>query len=470
MSDNTSCSGEPTKMTDSLLPLFSPQSIAVIGASDDASKYGHRVLRNILDGGFEGRVYPIHPSAVTVLNLQSHKSIRDIPERVDLAVVVIPAALVLKTVREAVEAGVRSLVIITAGFGETGDAGGRAEAEIRSLCQLAHIPVVGPNCMGVCSFQHGLAATMVALQSAPGHISFISQSGSYGVSMLNYGTWLGAKFNVFVSSGNEAVTRFSDYLNYLGNDSETHVIMGYVESLKDARTFVTVARVVTRRKPVVIMKFGRTARGSLAAASHTGALAGPHSVYSAAFRQSGIVEVTRTRDLLNTAMAFSMQPPLAGCGIGVVGTSGGFAVAVTDYLVEQGLEVPTLAQKVQEEMRHVGNTMPYASLRNPVDLAADMRPSVLLKCAGIMLGQPEINGLIVGLAANPFPPDVNTISEIERIQGQSNKSVLLCYYGRPQNIDVVQRMTTRLPVYGTPEEVAQVMAHLRQYGEYIGRI
>jgi acyl-CoA synthetase (NDP forming) len=456
-------------MKDALGPLFRPETVAVVGASDDADKYGHKVFRNIVDGGFGGRLYPVNPNADTVLGRRCYPSLSAVPERLDIVFIVIPARLVVDAVREALAAHARSLVIITAGFGETGEAGRRAEAEIRERCLRAGVPAVGPNCMGICSFPYRLAGTMEALKSEPGTVSFISQSGTYGITTLNYGVRTGVSFNAFVSSGNEAVTRFSDYLEYLGDDPSTQVIMGYIESLRDGVRFMRVARDVTLRKPVVAMKFGRTEKGSLAASSHTGALAGSHAVYSSAFRQAGVVEVTRTQDLLNVAMAFSMQPPLRGRRIASIGASGGFAVAVTDYLEEHNLEVPSFSEELQQRLRREAGTTPYASVRNPVDLAADLRPAPLLTCARIAIEQDFIDGLIAALPSRPYPPAEETIREIERLHESTGKPVLICYYARPEGVDVVQRMTKRIPVYGNAEAVGEVMSALRQYGDYLSR-
>jgi acetyltransferase len=458
----------PRSLSD-LEPLFRPASVAVVGASDDESKYGHKVLRNIIEGGYEGRIYPVNPRAGTVMGLRSYPSLRDIPHTPDLACIVIPAEQVSSAVKDAIVSGVRSLVIISAGFGETGLDGMERQVEIGTLCTQAGLPAVGPNCMGICSFSHKLCATMQTLRSTPGNVSFISQSGTFGITTLNYGLRMGVAFNTFVSSGNEAVTRFADYLEYLGRDEETKVIMGYVESLRDGKKFQRVATEVTKTKPVVVMKFGRTNKGSMAAASHTGALAGSHRIYASMFRQCGVIEVTRTQDLLNAAMALSMQPPLKGPGIAVVGASGGFAVAVTDYLEEHGLDVPTFSEEVQLRMRNEAGTMPYASVRNPVDLAADLRPPVLLKCADIAIRQECVNGLIVALPTWPFPPADDTIREIERIQRDTGKTVLICYYARPDGIDTIQAMTRLIPVYRSPEDVGQVMSCLWQYGEYLAR-
>ncbi len=429
----------------SLDKLLRPSSVAVVGASDDADKHGHRLLKNLLEGGYPGRVYPVNPKADTVLGLRSFASLGAIPEAVDLAVIIIPASLVLNAVREAIDAKAGALVIITAGFGETGTKGGEAQAEIARLCGEAEIPMVGPNCMGICNFPAKLTAVFNNLESAPGTVSFVSQSGTYGVTTLNYGRKMGIAFNTFVSSGNEAVTQFSDYLEYLGDDPDTHVIMGYIESLRDGERFARIAREVTRKKPVIVMKLGRTRKGSIAAASHTGALTGTHEVYSSVFRQCGVIEVTRTHDLLNVAMALAMQPPMRNNRVAIIGASGGFAVAATDYLEEHGVEVPTFSEELQQHIRREADTRAYASLQNPIDLAADFRSGTLLKCVEIALQQDSIDGAIVALPASPYPPLEQTIRGIERMQAESEKPLLICFYARPEGVDTIRAMTHSYP-------------------------
>lgn len=447
--------------------LFKPQSIAVVGASDDTGKYGNRVMQSILESGYAGPVYPINPNASTVLGHTAYASICDLPEPVELAFIVIPAKAVVAAVRDCVSAGVKGLVIISAGFGEIGDEGLAAEAEIGRLCGEAGIPAVGPNCMGVVCFSSHVVGTMTMdrLKGEPGDTSFISQSGTYGVSTLNQGLTSGVGFSKFVSSGNEAVTKFSDYLEYLGNDPETNVIIGYIESLKDGERFVSVAREVSKKKPVVVMKFGRTAAGTRAAASHTGALAGSHDIYSAAFKQCGVIEVMRTQDLLNVATAFGSQPLPRGRRIAVAGISGGFAVAAADYLADLGLELPVLRLDLQERMRSEVKVPAFAILKNPIDLTAEYRPEFLLRCAEMTIHDPGIDALIIGLWSWPLPPAEESLRTLERLQRQSSKPLLLCYYASRRGAEQVQSMTS-LPVYGTPEEVSTVMGCMAWYADY----
>ncbi len=453
-------------MTD-LTCLFEPHSVAVIGASDDPGKYGNRVMQSILESGFAGPVHPINPNVAKVLGFTSYPSMRSLPEPVDLAFIVIPARAVVDAVRDCIAARVKGIVIISAGFGEIGTEGLRAEAEIARMCKEAGIPAVGPNCMGVVCFSSHLVGTMTMdrLKGEPGDTSFISQSGTYGLSTLNQGLTTGVGFSKFVSSGNEAVTRFSDFLEYLGEDEDTRVIIGYIESLKDGQRFTRVAKKVSGKKPFVVMKFGRTDAGSQAAASHTGALAGSHSVYSAAFRQCGVIEVTRTQDLLNVAIAFRSQPLPRGRRIAVAGISGGFAVAAADFLSELGMELPPLTEALQSRMREEIKVPPFATVKNPIDLTAEVRPWYLLQCVEAALQDPGIDALVMGLWSWPLPPAEESLRTLERVQRETGKPLLLCYYASRRGAELIQGMTS-LPVYGTPEEVSQVMAALCQYADY----
>ena len=447
--------------------LFEPQSVAVIGASDDPTKYGNRVMQSIIDAGYEWPIYPVNPSVPEVLGKKSFPTMQSLPEPVELAFIVIPARLALGAVKDCIAAGVKGIVIITAGFGEVGQEGLETEAEISRLCSKAGIPAVGPNCMGVVCFSQHMIGTMTmdALEGEPGDTAFISQSGTYGISTLNQGLTAGVGFSKFVSSGNEAVTKFSDYLEYFGEDDATRVIMGYIESLKDADRFVPVAKEVSKKKPVVVMKFGRTGAGTRAAASHTGALAGSRDVYSAAFKQCGVIEVTRTQDLVSTAMAFRTQPLPKGKRMAIVGISGGFAVAAADYVAELGLELPVFSQELQDRMRSSTPVPPFASIKNPIDLSAEVRPFPLLKCLELVLQSGEVDGVIMGLWSWPLPPANESLRALERLQRESGLPLLLCYYASRSGTEMIQGLTS-LPVYGTPEEVSQVMAGLSQYADY----
>lgn len=451
--------------------LFEPRSIAIVGASGDPSKFGHIAGKGITDRGYDGRVYFVNPKRRELFGQKTFASVKDIPERVDLAFIIIPAERVLPAVQESVEAGARSMVIISAGFGEVNAEGKKLQDEINRLCKEAGIPMVGPNCMGICNFQKKLALSMSPIPPCePGFISFISQSGTYGIQTMNAAIKMGIPFGKFVSSGNEANLRFPDYLEYLGQDPDTRVIMGYVESAKDGRKFVEVAKDVSTRKPIVIMKLGRTGAGTRAAASHTGSLAGSYAVYRGAFRQSGVIEVTRTDDLINVAKVMVTQPLPEGRNVGIVTLGGGFGVAASDFLVEQGLEVPELSKETQARIREQCDLFTFASAKNPIDLASDMRLDVFLGSVESLLGQDNIDGVIAAIPimlsafselSLPYTAH-EYVDKFELMLEKFGKPLLLCCLGAEE----WQKLSPNLVFYDTPEEAGKAMAALVEYSQF----
>lgn len=445
--------------------LFEPCSIAIVGASADSNKYGNRLALSIIEGGFPGKLYLVNPTTSTILGRRTYPSIKDVPSEVDLVFIVIPEKLVLRAIQDVIEARGKSIVVITAGFGETGEGGRRIQDEMSRLCRDAGIPTVGPNSMGLCCFPSGLIAS-ISMGPLPhcqsGGLSFISQSGSYGVEAVSSAARMGVPFNKFVSSGNEAVTYFSDYLEYLGQDSTTKVIIAYLESVKgDGKKFIRVAKEVSKKKPIIAMKLGRTSAGSRAAASHTGKLAGSHAVCKGAFRQTGIIEVYRTEDLLNVAGAFMTQPIPRGKRIGIVTVGGGFGVAISDFLIEHCLEVNEFTPEVQRKLRDEAGIVSYASVRNPVDLAADWRPGPLVKSVEIILHNCDIDGVIVSLSS--IGATKETMEILENQCNETNKPILLCSTLRTEE---VQKFSKVLPVYKTPEQAGQAISALVEYGQF----
>lgn len=447
--------------------LFEPHSVAVVGASGDPAKPGHRLARSIIDGGYQGKVYLVNPNAAKVLGRVTYPSIRDIPDDVDLAFIVIPEKLVPEAVQGSIEAHVKSLVVISGGFAETGEEGKRVQEELGRLCRNAGIPMVGPNSMGICCFPARLTACIVPLPFCePGSVSFISQSGTYGTGALNSAVGMGVPFNKFVSSGNEAVIRFSDYVEYLGQDPSTKVIVGAIEGVTDGRNLLRVAKEVSKKKPIVVMKCGRTTAGARAVASHTGVLAGSHELFKGFCKQTGMIEVYRTEDLLNVARAFVTQPIPRGKKVGIVALGGGFGVALADFLIEQGLEVPELTRAVQQELRDRAGMRWYASVKNPVDLAADFRVDTLVEATEILLGDSNIDGVVVMPPSPSHVPNSMLKKMVKLLEGQwkkNNKPLLLGLIGGTEE---VQKLSKVLPIYKAPEEAGQAMLALVEYGQF----
>ncbi|MCX8171820.1 MAG: CoA-binding protein, partial [Candidatus Bathyarchaeota archaeon] len=349
--------------------FFNPRAIAVIGASRDPSKIGHGILRNLIEGGFSGAIYPVNPNADEILGLKCYKSVRDTPGEVDLAVIVVPAKIVPLVLEDCGAKGVRGVVVISAGFGETGREGAQLEREIANICRRYGMRMQGPNCLGIISVQSRVNASFAPIMPPPGNIAFISQSGALGSAILSWAIRSEVGFTKFISLGNETDLNAADFIEALGEDEDTKVIGLYIEGVKDGRRFMEVARRVSRRKPIVAIKAGTTNAGIKAVSSHTGSLAGSEVSFSAAFRKAGIIRANTAEELFNLVLAFGTQPLPKGRKVLIVTNGGGPGILAADTCERAGLELPLLEHDILEELRK--NLPPHASLGNPVDILGD---------------------------------------------------------------------------------------------------
>ncbi len=348
--------------------LFDPESIAVIGATNSYGKWGYVYPRNILAGGYKGRLYPVHPKSPEVLGLPAYKSVKDIKQRVDLALILLRPELVYEAVRECIEVGVRAIVVISAGFGEV-DAGGRKlEQAMAEQARKAGILLIGPNCMGLVNVHASLNSQLYVLQPSKGGISVVSQSGNIGGNIIRQSIADGIGFSKFLSSGNEAVTTCEEILEYYAQDPATSVVLAYIEGVKDGPRFISACRAVSSKKPLVMLKSGYTDAGSLACSSHTGALAGSEEVFNAVCRQTGIMRVYNVPDLYTIGATLAAQPLPRGNRIGIITEGGGLGVIAADACVAHGLEVPRLPQSMISELS--GYLEDRWSHGNPIDTAA----------------------------------------------------------------------------------------------------
>ncbi len=356
-------------MSRSLLPLFDPRAVAVIGASRDPSKIGGSVLANLLSAGFQGRIVPVNPSAAQVQGLPAAPSLLAVDAPVDLAVIAVPAAQVLIALRDCVARGVGAAVVISAGFREAGEEGRTREAELRGWLRDKPLRVLGPNCLGWIRPRKRLNATFAPGMPEPGSIAFISQSGALAVAILDWSRARRMGFSLFASLGNQADLTESDLLDAVAADPETRVVAGYLEGVADGRRFFEVLRATAARKPVVVLKAGRSAEGARAVSSHTGALAGSDRTFDAAVTQAGALRVTTIEELFDVARALESQPLPRGRRVAVVTNGGGLGIVATDAARETGLQVPALGASVRDRLRAV--LPPAASVTNPVDLMGD---------------------------------------------------------------------------------------------------
>ncbi|MGQ9843604.1 MAG: acetate--CoA ligase family protein [Spirochaetota bacterium] len=346
--------------------LFSPKSVAVVGASEIHFKWGTYISSNILDGKFKGRYYPVNPNIKEVFGFATFPSVVDIPEPVDLVFITTPAPTVMQILQDCVQKKINNIVMITSGFSETGPEGVQMEKEIIAFAQKHNLNIVGPNTMGIVNTHCSLYATGAITRPKSGGISIIAQSGNLGYQIMEWAESEDIGISKFVGSGNEAVLKIEDYLTYFKSDSETKVVLMYIEGVDDGRVFVDVAKDTSLHKPIIALKAGRTEIGSKAAASHTGAMAGSFSIFKGVMNQTGIVFAESPRQLLTLSAAFDSFPLPKGNKIGIITLGGGWGVVTADECAERGLRIPELPQSIKDELDR--RLPPFWSKGNPVDL------------------------------------------------------------------------------------------------------
>src|SRR3989441_8327435 len=348
--------------------IFSPSSIAIVGASRHRGKIGYEILHNLIVNEYQGTIYPVNPKATSIHGIRAYPSVLEIPDRVDLAIITVPAEVALEAVEDCGKKGVRGLVVITAGFREVGEVGMAREARLLSLCDAYDMTMIGPNCMGVINTHPDIRmdATFAPTPPLPGGISLASQSGALGIAILDHAKSLGIGFAKFCSLGNKAQVSLNDLLAMWQGDEQTKTILAYIENFGNPVNFVRIARDVTKRKPIIAVKSGRSEAGSRAAVSHTGSLGGSDLAAEAVFNQTGVLRANSIEELFDNAMAFSLQPLPRGNRVAVVSDGEGPAILCVDELVAQGLRLAELDAGTVEFMRTWAP--PEASLRNPIDL------------------------------------------------------------------------------------------------------
>ena len=354
--------------------LFYPRSIAFVGASSTFGKWGYTLFTNVVAGNFKGDIYLVNPKGGVIAGRDVFTSVKDIPGPVDLAVVMVPAAKVIDLVPQFKAKGIRSILLVTSGFSETGKKGKRLEERLVALAREAGIVILGPNTMGICNPHINLFCTYQHVWPKPGSTTLIAQSGNLGTQLLVFAENEGIGIRAFVGSGNEGMLTIEDYMEILEFDDLTKTVVLYIESIKDGRRFFELTRKVARKKPVIMLKGGRTPAGNLAAASHTGALASNIKVFEAACRQAGVVLGETSMDLLDLSAAFSSLPLPNGRRVAIMTLGGGWGVVTADLCMEYGLDVPELSPNIISRIDQV--LPPYWSRSNPVDLVAEMDLSI----------------------------------------------------------------------------------------------
>lgn len=476
-----------SKPSDSLNYVFYPTSVAVVGASASPSKWGFRIFNRLVRSAPAADLYPVNRSAESILGHKAYPSLADIPGPVDLAVIVVPERSVAGVMQECVAKGAKAAIVITAGFRETGDEGALLEAEVLRIARAGGLRFVGPNCNG-----HFNTATDLFTNGPQGTrrgpLGLISQSGNFGTYILNRAVEKGIGFSKYVSSGNEADITVEDYLEYLGEDSQTEVICAYIEGLKDGRRFFELAGEIVARKPIVVMKSGRTAEAARAVRSHTGALAGSDAVHDALFRQCGVIRVDEVDELLDAAAALVRQPLPQGRRVGIMTSGGGFGVVATDACLRYGLEVPPLLDETIELMnKYLPPRWPHA---NPVDMAGALEGSY--GCIGSLLKASNIDA-VLAIGSLGFPadfvddPDAMAGTDIgayiqmaietevglidgllERVDRHGKPLIVTTPVAGVNSPALAKLEENGIYTYRTPEEGAKVISYLVRYAEHRG--
>lgn len=457
--------------------LFSPQNVAIIGASRDPSSWGHTILRNLVDGGFKGGIFPVNPNADSILGIRCHKAVNEIPCEIDLAIIVIPARLVPGALIGCGEKHIPFAIIITSGFREAGNDGKALEDEIKRIAALYGIRIIGPNCMGMYNAHNRMTATFTYLVPKPGNISFISQSGAIGLAVLAWAKMKGIGFSKFISIGNESDVSLTEILDYLITDPSTTVIALYMESVRDGRALIRSLRSATKLKPIVVMKVGVTSFGAKTASSHTGALAVEDDVIDGIFTQFGVIRARGTDELFMLATSLATLPTPVNRSALIISSGGGWAVECADLVELSGLNLPTLPNAVVS----VGNTLlpPYWSKKNPVDMVASPNPESYYCILESALKQ-GIYGLVVligyGVIGTIAAPSsvANEVFYADKIASLIQKYSVPIYIvdllGPSQNESTRRFVRLGLPVFDTVSNALSVAASMVRWSMRYKRI
>jgi len=446
--------------------IFKPKRVAVVGASDTPSGVGYAVLHNMIAAGFDGVVYPVNAKRESVQGIAAYKSVLEVPGKPDLAVICTPAPTVLGLVKECAQAGIKGVVIISAGFRETGEAGLAQELAIREVARQNDMRVVGPNCLGVITPRLGLNASFTVGVPGDGHIAFISQSGALGTSVLDWAQRKGIGLSHFVSVGNMMDVGFPALIDYFGQDPRTRALILYIESIRDARRFVSAARAFTRKMPIIAYKAGRFAQSAAAAASHTGALMGADDVHDAAFRRAGIERVFEIDDLFDCAELLARHKPPRRGRLAIVTNAGGPGVMATDALLARNGE---LAELQPETIEKLNACLPPAwSHSNPVDVLGDATSARYADAVKIVREDPGVDALLVILTPQAMTDDREVARVIGESVASSNKPILGAWLGGNSVMRGREILTQyNIPSYPSPERAIRGFMHLVSYARNI---
>ncbi|MGZ7133536.1 MAG: acetate--CoA ligase family protein [Halobacteriota archaeon] len=440
--------------------FFYPRSVAVIGAAREEDKVGHSVLKNLLDANFQGELVPVNPNADEILGLKTLHTAK----KVDLAVIVVPAKIVPAVLEESTRVGIKAAIIISAGFRESGAQGAKLEAQIREIAKKYGIRIVGPNCLGIMSTGANLNASFASEYPDKGGISLISQSGAICTSFLDWAANESLGFDKLVSVGNKVDVAEAELLDYIARDPSTRVVALYVEGIDNGREFMQVSKEVSRLKPVIALKAGRTDMGAKAASSHTGALAGSDAAYDAAFKQSGILRVNSVDEFFDAAKAFARCPIPKIPGVAIITNAGGPGVLASDASAECGVPLANFTKETIEALR---NALPQESnIYNPIDILGDAKPRRYVATLEIILADQNVGGVILLLTPQAMTEPEETANLINSMSSHTSKPIITSFIGGKELNNAREKLTRGSAAnFDSPETAVRAVRNLIKFRE-----
>ncbi len=452
---------------DPLSTFFHPRGVAVIGASSQRDKLSYGVLHNLKTHGYDGYIYPVNPKGGEILDLQVYSSVDGVPDPVDLAVIILPPELSIKTLEACGERGIKAAVVVASGFGELGSGGEEREAKLKDVVDRYGMRLIGPNCIGVLDTATRVDTTFLTAMPIQGGIGFASHSGAICGGTVDWANTVGFGFSRVISLGNQVDVNMADALTSLAEDPHTKVAVAYIEGLPQGRAFVDAAQKLTAQKPLVVIKAGRTPSGTRAVASHTGALAGASRAFEAACWRAGALQVDNLEEVIDAGLALAYCPSLTGTDVALLTNAGGPAAVGADALDRQGLRLASLSDETRAALREV--CPPGTMTGNPVDMLGGAAPEHFREALGVLEAAPEVHGILVAFV----PQALTGPPEIARVVGEAaegfEKPTVCCIYGGEDIHEAARRLHARaIPHYLTPARAAFGLGALRRYQEIRG--
>ncbi|HDO20974.1 MAG: CoA-binding protein [archaeon GB-1867-097] len=449
--------------------MFNPRGVAIIGASRKPGKIGHEILKNIIEYGYKGEIYPINPKADEILGKKVYKSILEVPGTVDLAIIVIPAKFVAEVLEECGKKGVKAVAVISSGFGEVGKHD--MEEEIVEISKKYGMRLLGPNIFGLFYAPTQLNATFGPKDILQGNIAFITQSGALGIALMGWTILENIGLSAIVSVGNKADIDDDDLLEYFSKDEKTKIILIYMEGVKNGPRFIKIAKEVTKNKPIIVLKAGRSKRGAMAAASHTGSLAGSDTIYSAAFKQTGILRAMNVAEAFDWARAIAELPPPEGEDTIIITNGGGVGVMATDACEDYNVKLMNLPEDLAQEFRKY--MPPFGSVKNPIDLTGQASEKEFAGALKTALKDDRIHAVIL-LYCQTAITDPNSLADaiinVIKENGKT-KPLVISMVGGKECAEAMKKLNLKgLPAYPIPERAVSSLGAYMKWARYIGKI